>query len=195
MRRLSKQEIARTPLTVPELYELTEEILADLPKAPCAARNCNGCCWSPPTITEVEFRHIQNNLRIEDIPPAPEPWCRFYEEATGHCRIYPVRPLECRLYAVLDDQQFKHCAPAAQPQPLPAWAPLLRELLYRSMNEINQGGGEGHINLYCERVLQGKAPQPKSPHRGREWLKRQLLTLSFRLVRVARKLTIPPPKS
>lgn len=195
MRRLSKREISQTPLTVPELYALTEEVLAELPKAPCAARNCNGCCWSPPSITDAEFAHIQNNIRIQDIKPASEPWCRFYEEATGRCKIYSVRPLECRLYAVLDSHQFMHCAPAAQPQPLPAWAPLLRELLYRTLNEIDLGGGEAHINARYDQAVKGslgKAREVQSSHRLRHWLRRVLLTFSFWLFRVARRLMVPP---
>ena len=196
MRRLTKKEIVQTPLTLPELYQLTEEALADLPKPPCAARTCNGCCWSPPTITDVEFQYIQENVRIEQIAPASEPWCRFYEEKTGACRIYPVRPLECRLVAVLDSHRFMYCAPAAQPEPMPPWATLLREMLYRALHQIDGQKGEGHINLRFDQAVRklsgGAVVTPQSATPVRSWLSRVLLGFSFRLVQIARRLTVPP---
>jgi hypothetical protein len=196
MRRLTKKQIIQAPLTLPELYELTEEALADLPKPPCAARTCNGCCWSPPTITDIEFQHIQDNVRLTEIVPASEPWCRFYEEKTGACRIYAVRPLECRLVAVLDTHRFMYCAPAAQPEPMPPWATLLREMLYRVLHQIDGKGGEAHINTRFDLAvaeLSGhsmKKPGSNAPLRS--WLSRVLFGLSFRLVQIARRLTVPP---
>lgn len=195
MRRLTKKEILQTPLTLPELYQLTEEALADLPKPPCAARTCNGCCWSPPTITDVEFQHIQDNVRIAEIAPASEPWCRFYDEKTGACRIYAVRPLECRLVAVLDTHRFMYCAPAAHPEPMPPWATLLREMLYRVLHQIDGKGGEAHINTRFDRAvteLPGHSVKPVSDTPLRSWLSRSLFSLSFRLVQIARRLTVPP---
>jgi hypothetical protein len=192
MRRLSKREIGQTQLTLPELYELAEEALSDLPKPPCAARKCNGCCWSPPSITDTEFAHIQNNVRIQEIQPASEPWCRFYDEKSGACQIYSVRPLECRLVAVLDTYRFICCAPAAQPELMPPWAVLFRELLYRTLYLINGGGGETHINALFDRALKNeswRAPaRPAAKRSARAWLARGLLDLSFWLVRAARWL-------
>ena len=196
MRRLTKREITQQPMTLAELYQWTDEALADLPKPPCAARKCNGCCWSPPTITDSEFEYLQKNVQIANMTPAAEPWCRFYEESSGGCRVYSYRPLECRLVAVLDTQRFSCCAPAAQPEPMPAWAPLLRELLYRVLNQIDGRPGEVHINTRFDHALRkmagaaSAAPPSKNPVRTR--FSHLLLGLSFQLVRIARKLTVPP---
>jgi hypothetical protein len=190
MRRFSKAELGRTSLSLPELYQLTEEALSDLPKPPCAARTCNGCCWSPPTITDTEFAYIQKNIQLEQIKPASEPWCRFYDEKTGGCQIYPIRPLECRLVAVLDTYRFLCCAPAAQPELMPPWATLLRELLYRTLYSINGGNSETHISVLFDQAFKkqsGRKPALPTPERPLEsWLARTLLTFSFRVVRVAR---------
>jgi Putative zinc- or iron-chelating domain len=196
MRRLSKSEISHSRLTLSELYELTDEALADMPKPPCSARTCNGCCWSPPTITEAEFVHIQEHVNLENVAPASEPWCRFYEEATGACRIYPVRPLECRLVAVLDTYRFNCCAPAAQPEPMPPSAVLLRELLYRTLYQVNGGVEETHINVLFDqaRKKEGK-PAVSTRLVGNSLgsrLSRGLLWASFWLVRAARRLAKPP---
>ena len=196
MRRLSKSEISQTQLSLPELYELTEQALTDLPKPPCAARTCNGCCWSPPTITDAEFAYIQDHVRLQDIRPAAEPWCRFYDEKTGGCQIYSVRPLECRLVAVLDRYRFNCCAPAAQPELMPDWALLLRELLYRALYQLNGNVGETHISVLFDRALQspGKSrPARDAAKNGvRSRVSGSLLQLSFWLVRVARRLGRPP---
>jgi hypothetical protein len=198
-RRLTKREMGQTQLTLPELYEMTDEALADLPKPPCAKRECNGCCWSPPTITDAEFVHIRDHINISEIKPATEPWCRFYEESTGGCRIYPVRPLECRLVAVLDTYRFGCCAPAAQPELMPKWAPLLREALYRMLYVINGGASEVHINVLFDQAYKesaGRSPtHPATQHPMQARITRALLTFSFWLVRIARRLERRHPPS
>jgi hypothetical protein len=195
MRRLSKSEIAQTQLSLPELYELTEQALSDLPKPPCAARTCNGCCWSPPTITDAEFEYIQDHVQLQDIRPAAEPWCRFYDETTGGCQIYSVRPLECRLVAVLDRYRFNCCAPAAQPELMPDWAVLLRELLYRALYQLNGNVGETHISTLFDRALQSSGtPRPArraAKIAARSKVSRSLLQLSLLLVRIARRVGRP----
>jgi hypothetical protein len=138
-------------------------------------------------------------VQIEEIKPAGEPWCRFYEESTGGCRIYAVRPLECRLVAVLDTYRFNCCAPAAQPELMPQWAGLLRELLYRALYVVNGGVGETHINVLFDRARKngGQAVSvgrvEAKPLRAR--LSSGLLTISFRLVRAARWLAKPRMES
>jgi Putative zinc- or iron-chelating domain len=195
MRRLTKQQISQTQLSLPQLYDLTERALSGLPKPPCAARTCHGCCWSPPTITDAEFAHIQEHVQLHDIKPAAEPWCRFYDEKTGGCQIYSVRPLECRLVAVLDQYRFNCCAPAAQPELMPEWALPLRELLYRALYQLNEKPGETHISTLFDRAV--RKMEPPTPARRiaqvslRSKISRSLLRISFVLVRMARRITKP----
>jgi hypothetical protein len=79
---------------------------------------------------------------------------------------------------------------------MPAWATLLRELLYRVLKQIDKNPGEAHINTRFDRVArqtsgrQAKVPASKTPLRTQ--LARVLLGFSFNLVRIARRLTIPP---
>lgn len=58
---------------------------------------CGECCGVVPA-TETEFRAVERFIAEQGITPAAhtDGTCPFYQN--GGCRIYPVRPLVCRLF-------------------------------------------------------------------------------------------------
>ncbi len=83
------------------LYEL-------LPNADCDG--CDGCgakCAGDVPMAREEYERIR--ARAPDVGPGPVPRrgpfaapCRFRDEEARRCGIYPVRPLICRLFGLVE---------------------------------------------------------------------------------------------
>jgi hypothetical protein len=85
---------------------------SELPNDEC--NGCDGCgakCAGDIPMTRWEFEQVQLFLaRRGEWAPAVDTWaggafappCRFREDIAGRCRIYPVRPLICRLFGLVE---------------------------------------------------------------------------------------------
>jgi len=76
---------------------------------------CDGCgdkCAGEVPMTQWEFKQVRSLLQRRSTESADEPAphaqspfappCRFRDVEAGRCRIYPVRPLVCRLFGLVE---------------------------------------------------------------------------------------------
>jgi hypothetical protein len=90
-----------------------QEIRAALPNEDCDG--CDGCgtkCAGEIPMTRWEFAEVRAYLAAhplaQEATESPgtacvfDPPCRFRDDARGRCRIYPVRPLICRLFGLVE---------------------------------------------------------------------------------------------
>lgn len=80
-----------------------------LPNSRCAG--CDGCasrCMGGLAITRTEFEAIRDYLGGAMFVPVLRSWrgmappCEFSEPDGARCLIYPVRPLICRLFGIVE---------------------------------------------------------------------------------------------
>lgn len=100
---------------------------------PAACSGCGGkCCRGEPghiwvSAAEIErmashlrtntvdftatcLRRVGNRLSLRERKTATEHVCLFFDEQTGRCTIYAVRPVQCRLFPFWD--YYKKCREA-----------------------------------------------------------------------------------
>lgn len=72
--------------------------------------NCGECC-GPVPINESEYRCIKNYVdqhpEVRDVVNAEHQQmeCVFRDNSNKRCAIYPVRPMVCRLFGVIDEMK------------------------------------------------------------------------------------------
>lgn len=91
----------------PELKAELEAIYAKIPEMECVP-GCSCCCgptwWLPveaDNIREYLKEHNMRELRARSL------LCPYFDVEQGKCSIYPVRPVVCRLYGVVEKNEDK----------------------------------------------------------------------------------------
>lgn len=123
--RKDKVDLFSEKLSIQRLFQLVDTITAGESK--CVG--CGMCCGhrGELTLTDVEY------LLIKDGSPHRDDgvFCRFLTE-DNQCSVYENRPIECRLYNVIDREIFVDCSPnPRETKPIKYLA--IRELVYRAL--------------------------------------------------------------
>ncbi|RKY71142.1 MAG: hypothetical protein DRP97_02555 [Candidatus Latescibacterota bacterium] len=130
-----KKNFQVTPKTLSDekIHLILEELYRSIPATTCV--NCGNCCqvtkaerrqgWvTMYPLYAVEYLHIAAYVARE-FPPEKrdmllnfrEEWplqCPFRDQVKGACTIYPVRPLTCRTYGIMNEARMEEALAAHQ---------------------------------------------------------------------------------
>ena len=130
-----KKTFQLTPKTLSDekIHLILEELYRSIPATTCV--NCGNCCqvtkaerrqgWvTMYPLYAVEYLHIAAYVARE-FPPEKrdmllnfrEEWplqCPFRDQVKGACTIYPVRPLTCRTYGIMNEARMEEALAAHQ---------------------------------------------------------------------------------
>jgi Fe-S-cluster containining protein len=146
---LCKQNSEATPETLSnkKIHLILEELYRSIPATTCS--NCGSCCritsaerrqgWvTMYPLYAVEYLHIAAHVG-RDFPPAKrdyflnfrEEWplqCPFLDQEKAACTIYPVRPLTCRTYGIMNEPRMEEALGAHKNHLPPAQLERFRRL-------------------------------------------------------------------
>lgn len=124
-------EILSKPASLGQFFEMVESVTSGFSVPPsCFA--CDGkCCVRTFTITRAEFEHLKPSIgkteQVVDRCPLLGP--------DNRCTVYEKRPLECRMFNVVDRVIKTEC-PEDKEQDLGDEGTALREVLYLAQSRI-----------------------------------------------------------
>lgn len=126
MNRRSVGEIFDNPKSV---YEITDKLVEGRSKC----QMCNACCNDTEnfTITRMEFERLRGK---EYFNPESKGTCVFLSDKG--CSVYEDRPIECRIYNVIDDRIFVHSLKVDE-ETLPERELAIREAVYTLLKYEN----------------------------------------------------------
>jgi len=102
--------------------KMVERASKESPYVPSCKKGCSFCCRIHATMVDSEAELIVDYLHVHDIKlsrsrcekqsglddaghvtkiPYEDRACPLLDEASGECRVYPVRPVQCRKYLVV----------------------------------------------------------------------------------------------
>lgn len=97
------------------LHRRLKTVMRTFPKMP-ECTNCGDCC-GPVSARLQEIAKIKAFIKRRGIAWEPHLnvlTCGFLNRETGHCRIYSVRPVACRMYGVVRELACPHFPQAAR---------------------------------------------------------------------------------
>lgn len=110
-----------------EFYELVEAI-TDNSQSPKCLGNCKAECCHNAGCTREEFEYLKPH--ITSVNNYGDDKCYLSDPETGKCTVYKYRPLECRVFDVIDKVIMTNC-PCEQEVVLGDKYTAIREALYR----------------------------------------------------------------
>lgn len=159
--RLAVNDIMGEKSTVERLYALVEQATSEMQKPDCHL--CWGfCCTRPPTPTVKEMAYLMRQepkfRRAEG-----DEFCIFFDGSTTRkglgCTVYEHRPLECRLYHVVDLQVRggpTPCPPHVNGEFLGRVPAVLRHLFFSYLKLVEGSNALVHIRDYVNRFDKGE---------------------------------------
>lgn len=100
---------------VKAIYNLVDEIIAEMEPMTVCRKGCAWCCAIPVEVMPIEVKYIINKTGLKPqktgfIPIAGHEhnfgYCPLLDKTTGTCSVYEYRPLNCRAFVVFDSPDY-----------------------------------------------------------------------------------------